>query len=460
MSKRRTLPSPTWCGSDNNLLPKYLAFLHTQSKQILTEHRMAIQQATDEADYYKRLVKRAVRQMVGIRARQARINRELSQLQDMPQFSDEQYDMAAAALLEHPSVLASRIDEVGSLVLLIRPKRFDQIDLGDFQIGVRLFDSNPIVTMCRLKQHDSLELKNLRWGDRICSDPMLVERTVIVNRTRLMNDLTKLDMTSLVEYIIHRIKVVSTIWYRTAKYDESTAIPIWKGHVAHPGRALKRLVEAGYTGLRLQRIYELEDQAGRLQEELAAHNRQIKRWTHIIEDQQSYVAELTKQIETGTIDIEAATRDLEFITTGIPGVMGMRFDEDGTPVVHIRSSVRGGMRRYDLGDLEIWLRKSNGYNDDYGVVPINLTRRTALGGAHPHLRIRGSVDDNWFNFGGHARSLHRLLREGHYGRLVESIVNILNTVYDMWDVEHKSTEIPLDEVWENRPRRRARRKKR
>lgn len=152
-----------------------------------------------------------------------------------------------------------------------------------------------------------------------------------------------------------------------------------------------------------------------------------------------------------SIDLESARKELELITTGIPGVMGLRF-RSNAPVLHVRTSVVWDNKRYDLGDFEVSFSLGPRHAT-HRIVPTRLPQ-----GINDGRLYWQAYDDGWFCFGNRAEQLNALFAQGSFAQFLHYTVNSLCEVNkeDTQQLEYYPV-IPIDEVWINRPRRRARR---
>lgn len=468
MTSSRTLPNPTWHGSPSNLLPRYVAFLrkHKQSSQVTDDNESVADLLASIASYERYLA--SYEHVFAARQRElARINARITEVRSAISFSDEEYEAAAAALIAHPSVIGSRIDDTGSLVLLVRPRRKDGLDLGDFQIGQDLFKRNGDVLLCRATHWGDITFSNLRYNSRVSEELTIVRYRITANRERLVGNMKRLEVVNMLEYVVRRINRLSSWSYRDfAKLDEEHAQPLWEGHATMPGKALKQLLKLAIASAEKDLIRDLEDQKWRITEDINTYRRAMSEYQLALRDKRAKLARLERAIAQTVVEIDEdeAKRDLELITTELPGVMGIRFDNDGTPVVHIRSSFLYRGHRYDLGDLEFWLKANTGSSRGYGVMKVMMTRQPANGNYSPYLSIYRDVDsnENWFCFGGRSYSMAQILSRGEFGHLLNVTVHSINRM-NAGDESYNArrfVEIPLDEVWQNRPRRRRRRRAR
>ncbi len=466
MRQRGVLPEPTWYGSPNNLLPKYLAFLR---KHKLRYGRNPIADIVSEIRDYETMIRDNESNITYYRDRAAQTRADLAALNVHLARDDEAYEEAAQEILALPFVIASRVDVHGALVLLIRPDRADGVDVGDYQIDygiLRKDQSRATVTATRMPDGRRPWFQRMAYhSERTVCGINLTSYRLSVNSKRIRSDVDAFRMVQLFTYVNNQMKrlLLSNHNEWRVKAERSTLTQLWEGHVACAGDALRRLVELCVGS---------DDSRESMMQEISSYERGIRSARQRIDEyhralrrKRAELAQLERDKERTRIDIDIAEakRDLELITTGLPGVMGMRFERDGTPVVHIRSSWVYKGHRYDLGDYEFSLTKNRGQSSGYGVMPVRLTRMTANQRLSPYLSLYPSdTRENWFCFGGRSTEMHNVLANGEFGHLLNVAIHSINRIndYDRDVCVGRFPEIPLDEVWENRPRRRARRKKR
>jgi hypothetical protein len=151
------------------------------------------------------------------------------------------------------------------------------------------------------------------------------------------------------------------------------------------------------------------------------------------------------------INSEEAREELAFMTTGVPGVMGLKFHK-GAPVIHVRTSAVLESTRYDLGDFEITFSLDTRFVTQR-VTPTRFPAR--IDGERLYWQ---GYDDGWFCFGERAEQLNALFLQGSFSQFFHYTVNSLCEINEA-DLRYLQSYpiIPMDEVWINKPRRRARR---
>lgn len=156
------------------------------------------------------------------------------------------------------------------------------------------------------------------------------------------------------------------------------------------------------------------------------------------------------------VDVSAARQELLLITTGIPGIMGMRFERE-VPVIHFRASYVAYGERYDFGDYELVLEETP--SPPTAVIQTRITRYPGVNiERHQSLPYWFDGNGGWFCFGERATEMRRLFRSCQFGHFVNLAVNSIGSLNDDHQyVISDLTTIPMDAVWHNRPKWRPRR---
>jgi hypothetical protein len=158
-----------------------------------------------------------------------------------------------------------------------------------------------------------------------------------------------------------------------------------------------------------------------------------------------------------TVDVEMARQELQLITTGIPGIMGMQFRR-GVPVVHFRASYVAYGERYDFGDYELVFKEIP--SPPTAVVQTRITRYP-MGSIERNESLPYWFDGNggWFCFGERATEIRKQFRSCQFGHFVNLAVNSISSLNDddHYMISRLAT-IPMDAVWHNHPRQRPRRR--
>ncbi|MFZ1802143.1 MAG: hypothetical protein WAW62_04225 [Candidatus Saccharimonas aalborgensis] len=382
-------------------------------------------------------------------------------------FSDGDYSSALEALFALPEVIATRVDRHGALVVLIRPIRDDGLDIGDFEISFDdlVADYNSYIVRSRLTQ-DDVRYRKLRVSDSFGNNTHLF-RVDSISRQQFLDFYTNLDLTGLVRAVSEQINEVTASSRALLQQTVPGAEPLWDGFVENPLKALKQLHKRALDrhGL-IRQIREQERYVADYDRAVHDLRVQIRQNEASIRQMEAELAALeAAALRHGEIiDLADARRTLRFITH-MPGFLGMRFDEDGTAVIHVRTSWVYRDQRYDLGDFELWLRPNRSIHGGYGVVPIHATRLPSGDRSTTYFNRYASHrpglnENDWFCFGGRSGVLNSILNDGDFGHFVNVAVNCMNSVNNVDERDHARylPVIPMEEVWRHQPRTRARRR--
>ncbi|AGL61745.1 hypothetical protein L336_0034 [Candidatus Saccharimonas aalborgensis] len=463
-ARTSVLPAPTWHGTPANLQHQWFEFLRGHARQQAQTRPAQLRRELSYAQSDNRDDRAQLRSY----ANESRNHQEkLTRLRaSVRTYNDEDYLNALEALFALPEVIATRVDRHGALVVLIRPIRSDSLDLGDFEISFDdlVADYNSYIVRSRLTQ-DDVRYRNLSMCDSFGNNTHLF-RVDSLTRQQFCDFYANLDLAGLVRAISEQINEVTASSRALLQQTVPGAEPLWDGFVENPLKALKQLQKRALDRHQLARqIREQErlvadyDRAMRdLRERIRQNEADIRRM-----EAELVALEATARRRGEIIDLADARRTLRFITH-MPGFLGMRFDEDGTAVIHIRTSWVYRDRRYDLGDFELWLRPNRGNHKGYGVVPIHATRLPSGGRSTTYFNRYASHrpglnENDWFCFGGRSGELGNMLNDGDFGHFVNIAVNCMNSVNnaDKPGHAHHLPVIPMEEVWRHQPRTRARR---
>lgn len=463
-ARTSVLPAPTWHGTPANLQRQWFDFLRRHARQQAQTRPAQLRRELNNAKSGNRDDCTRLRRYTSEhRNHQEKLTRLRASVRT---YNDEDYSSALEALFALPEVIATRVDRHGALVILIRPSRSDGLDLGDFELSFDdlVRDWTSYTVRSRLSEED-IRYSNLRMRDRLGDGAYLYSIETLA-REQFCDLYANLDLAGLVRAVSGQINRVTASSRALLQQTVPGVEPLWDGFVENPLKALKNLHKRALDRhglirqIREQERYVAEyDRAMRdLRERIRAQEAEIRRM-----EAELVALEAAAQRRGEIIDLADARRTLQFITH-MPGFLGMRFDEDGTAVIHIRTSWVYRGNRYDLGDFELWLRPSRGNNKGYGVVPIHATRlpsggRSTTYFSHYTNRRPGLNEDDWFCFGGRRDELRAMLNDGDFGHFVNVAINCMNSVNSADKPDHARylPVIPMEEVWRHQPRTRARR---
>lgn len=465
-ARTSVLPAPTWHGTPANLQHQWFEFLRGHARQQAQTRPAQLRRDLSHAQSNNREYHNRLRRYTNERRT---VQETLTRLRaSVRTFNDEDYSGALEALFALPEVIATRVDRHGALVILIRPIHSDGLDFGDFELSFDdlAVDYYPYLLRSRLTQED-IRYSNLRMRECLSNATYLYSIETL-GREEFCNFYVNLDLAGLVRAVSEQITDVAARSRALLSQAMHDAEPLWDGFVANPLKALKRLHKRALDRHELGR--QIRDQEryladyDRAMRDLREGIRQNDAETRRMEAELAALEAAAQRRGGEIIDLADARRTLRFITH-MPGFLGMRFDEDGTAVIHVRTSWVYRGRRYDLGDFELWLRPSRGSNRGYGVVPIHATRFPSGGSStiyfsHYQGRRPGLNEDDWFCFGGRRDELRAMLNDGDFGHFVNVAINCMNSVNNMDKPDHARylPVIPMEEVWQHQPRTRARRR--
>lgn len=360
-------------------------------------------------------------------------------------------------LIRLPYVLGTRLERDGDLAVQLRVvHEYDGVsyDMGDFDISL----SRRAVYWTRQPDNIAYDcIKNVSWRTR---DPGYLGT--------LSDTLVLPDLCEYVEHIATQLSRPAEwhgAYYRAPAADLASAPEeLWYTHLFE-GQALAAA-----------RLWHENAVNAHVKDELARAERNLRDWKYEVTDRTERVrclqaerrgrkAELQKALKreaeapTRELDLTAAAQNVRKIAS-FPGVMGMRFTDDGVPVIHVRTSIVYGGDRYDMGDHEVYLREAK-YERALGVVNVHATRRQML---YTH-NYDDDVSASWFCVGGRADQVRNHFEKGEFPSLVHLLINTMNGVNpgSEYAVRDSFSRIPMDAVWESRlkqPRNRPRRKPR
>jgi hypothetical protein len=460
----RVLPNPTWHGSPGNLLPLYVAFLQRHSdqygyEQILTK-KNAMRIAEAEVEQYKKALQVNANAISEYEGSIKNLQNRLVAFEDTQAISE-----AYQALVDIPEVIGTRVDATGALVILLRP-RPNGIDFGDFEFDFTLvkedgFESNSLMLVAnRLPLVPKLDYGQMRRS--ATTDNGLTNFTMHRQGAigTFKSYLTEMRLDEAVKEVLDRFAAMAdyTVNQTQSNTDEEPQ-PAWEGYVFNPVHAVAKRLDANVNGATLLQVRRHE---GVL---TIRRNERPKAIEHLRTAQNQFritKAELEKaqrdyDKREARIDTAKAAEELKFITTGIPGVMGIRFNASGVLVIHVRSSHERNGKRYDMGDYEL-IMEPHPY-ETLGVIRMSRTRS-------PHgydygattMYWHGHETHQWFCYGSRSTEMLELFINGNIAQFTNVAVHTMNAINDGHGMYLNEAQlIPVDEVWINRPRRRPRR---
>lgn len=439
-------PDPTWMGFDaEGTLTKYAAFkrqhMIERSETGPSKLKRALQDHEYEVEYYLRNLKEQ-------RGKYAQAQEHLETLKLKLESSDtNNLQQQGEALRMLPFVLGTRLEATGDLAVLIRVTaewNGRQYDIGDFDVSLSsyVFSMGQQVTYVR-RPVDPSRGKLVPFETL----PGFYSRdTAVAARATLGVD--PQDYTP-VEYLRQIYSQLALSIYR---YDrecfplaETTPDPLWSTFLPADmtTSALLKYVESRQGPLRM-RIADQEEVSKQCARTIETYVGRVRTYKQKVRDAKRELNEAMRIAKeaVGEIDQDKLVKELQYIIT-LPGVMGIKFDDNGAPVVHIRTMMIHAGRKHYMGDFEVTLHEPR--PDFAGVLAI---RQTSAG---KHLYFHREYSYDWFCFGNRGEDLRELFRLGEMGGLLHLMINTMNAVNDYQEgyIPEYYPEIPLDYVYRN-----------
>ncbi len=467
----RTLPDPTWHGTPGDIKQRWLDFVLAEGvRRSQTEpNRLKERIVTLEQE-----VRNCKRYSAEYKDERETHTTQIKKIEERLAIGQPDFDALAAEILAMPIVVATRVDECGALAILIRPVREDGGDVGDVEISTQSMryrgwrDSFYVNrSRCPRTMWENVRFEHLEPSSILArpdSHTAILSGALCDAIRILAADSQYVELITTLANLCTQVRSHAD---RLPKADPN-AVPIYTGHVSDPGEALKQLHTMVVLHDEQKRLDELKLKVQRCDRELESWRNQLRTLQRDLRTCKAELAELEQLAkaspELTKAEQNEALKQLAFITTGVPGVMGMRFSDDGTPVVHVRTSNVQEGKRYDLGDVELHFKPYNNYAqyNDLGVLQYHVTRHPNPDYPAPYTHMyggRGFDPSNWFCFGSRSSQINSLMNTGVFDHAFNIMVNCLNSLNRSHrDYARYATQIPLDEVWHHAPRRRARRR--
>jgi len=457
-NKVHTLPAPTWTQSDNDLLPKWMKYLQWQQSHYgdaeIDSLRADIGTYDDVITDYTEMAQRQ-------KERQQELRHQLAELEATARLTDDQIMANYQELIASPHVIGTRIDSWGGLVILVDPivEGAEDYDFGVFEIDTVAYINghfqSPHLPVAAEMLYDR---DNLRRMPRTTEHPRLRMAKFAVSH-KVVTDLGAYNALTMVTEFVYNLQMLkqhySAASYLTKKKEGRDLQIPWNGwQVADPVRALKRLVDSAALSVET-RISEVKSRIQVIRENIESYQDIVRANRKSRRESEAALLKLVGAKEKKEIDMDEAVRGLAYVTH-LPGVIAIRFGDDGVPILHVRTSVVREGRRYDLGDYELKLATEIA---GFGTV-LDVTRT--------RIPIGGSYEGGWhtyqnaFCFGNRNGEIIQCFSEGDITGAVALAIGAMNTIpkYDFYPTQF--AQIANDAVWKNshrrRPRRNARRR--
>jgi len=447
MAYQPTLPPPTWHGFDRNMVTKYMEFLKANDSMASD-----IKRREEDIEYFKDRIQECSTTIRNMRDTAREAAQELEQLKTRHEVSDEELGLALERLVELPFVIGTRIDAKGLLIVQIRVMRDANdglvFDYGDYEVIVGLHLStyysetkNPMPVATRLRKGPSRDPYSYDML-RASIEDVYHNHTGYLDMKEEDNKSTLLIEGSVDKYIQN---IHNAICMRG---DDSRPQPIppaasWNGYWPNPVTALRASIKSEEECNSRVRI--LTDKIKQCETRATDYVRAIADYKRMLRDVKASLKELqAQQAQRRDPDPEKAERTLRYIMT-LPGVMGIKFNDAGVPVIHVRASHVQDGRRYDFGDYEFTLSPSNITGE--GVLVAKKSR--GRHGFWDHFDD-GRFDGGWFCFGSRATELNGMYRQANYADMMHLLINSINGVNNGYEyhLTERYDEIPVDLVWQ------------
>ncbi|HRC28468.1 MAG TPA: hypothetical protein PKV96_03725 [Candidatus Saccharimonas sp.] len=451
-----TLPTPTWVRSDNQLLPKWRRFVERHAALCSSAE---IKQLEEAVVSYEEGVATYTRALKDTEASAAQYAQELTLLQNTAKLTDQELMAHYQDILASPHVIGTRLGSLGELVILIDPVlEGTTCDPGFYELDHRLrfngyndYNVQAITTSRRLVQVYS--------GYRNCRQHSAGEFTLTLFGMDISTDqraqMARGNFVAAIDALLESVRT-TTLFTHLSDKTADRKIP-WSGHsVPNPTSAMRRLVDLTASATTNARIRDLTEELSYLNERKRDYLAEIRNYRKLLRDKKAELAQLEAAKQTRVVDETEMQQTLRYISM-LPGVIAIRFDQYGTPILHLRCSFTYKGKRYDLGDYELYLEMEERH---WGTVLKVRQTRTAAGGDY----TRGwHVEYNGFCFGGSRRDqIYSAFIAGDFYHAINLAVGTLNALSEGDERlvrDRFFVEVP-DRVWKRKPRPRARRKPR
>lgn len=425
-TRLRALPEPKWTQSDNDLLTKWMKFLEWHAQH----------EGNDELARLERLIRdmeasvlNYTKEVKQDNAELKRLNAILTELKNRPRITDEELQQRYEELVALPCVAGTRVGRVGELNILIdtAPLCPEGKSVGWVEVGHEYFNRSRIYVIGEDIARLYGAYRRYYYTDRL----NLGEHKIVCYEGPRMYNLDQLlttgDLAAVIALITEHLSEVIRSRMRDDDMDPDNThigdIP-WSGYVTDPVKALRQLQKYGaVNGVEMQ-IRDTEASINQYEQYKDSNNRALREARTKLRNYKSQLEALQRARANVVKDVERdeARRVLEYIST-LSGVIAVKFDTDGIPVLHVRNSVVHNNKRYDLGDFELYLRP-----EDAAFGTTMKVRRT-------RCPAGGSYEQGWhptqnrFCFGG--TSVTEILdayRRGDFGHCVNIAIGIMNSV--------------------------------
>ncbi|MDB5162184.1 MAG: hypothetical protein JWM52_692 [Candidatus Saccharibacteria bacterium] len=434
----RTLPAPEWSGVPDDVVQKFAAFMAVDAQRRLRlepDHiQTEMRTAEHELSRYRERKDRYDREVKPLRTKLHQLERQLTaRARKNDVFLEEQIEQIYAL----PFVTGTRVNATGRLVVQMRLQvtQLGRVrDMGDFELAFeanvnrqrdRLIRSRYEMKCIRLTADNYENIEGLESSyeeyENVSSGT--------ITFTEAKDRIAIWDFVGIVQMVYDQL--MEDNGPDNFGEDDAADFPvlvgnpemIWEDFTANPVKALRRSIELHETtveyklALAKSNLKTVEDSLNEVREA-------IREWdTKLRTARAAYEARTVEGGNTIVIQFEDVVEIIASIMR-FPGVMGMRFDNDGMPVIHVRSSLAYHDKRYDGDDFELRLEESMEYRGSSGI----KTRRTRQGEIEGRFYYHPNREHSWFCYGDRSRELNRLLQGGLYAEVIHLAINSLNSV--------------------------------
>lgn len=462
-------PAPTWHGQSPDAYQRYLAFVKQTGRGQRREQLVALDRSINrqrrDLEAYTGAIRELRASSAQYRARQEELQAQLLEIPTIEELRAE-----AERIKALPNMLGIRIDSRGLLVAQLRTfVRHEGVryDMGDFEIALG-----------QQRRRDELWVVETRKPGGY--NPRFTHRENFDNLRHGTYDMNfRADFLPLRDLLRKGLlyEFLMVIIDRMCQIDEDylddlealpanlaeDPAPVWRGFMGEFEEALGRTIDMLKNEPLKKQIKELHSEIENCERELRNHAESVRAINDRLRAAEAERLQLLAQ-PNEEVNEEAVLEEFRYITR-LPGVMGTKFDREGIPVVHVRTSHELGGRRYDMGDFEVSFTRDTENGDERSVLRIVQTRKAKHEQHlyfHENYRNHEGTIAGWFCLGHRADEVSRYFVRGQYGLMMHLLINTMNGINDgaryHENLIQYYTEIPPNAIWRRRLRLRRRRR--
>lgn len=433
MAFKQTLPAPTWSGFEAECLGKFLNFVVKQRLKGDPYNTERIEQRISDLQYeirgLRRYIEDCARATEKLRSDLEEVETQLARITDI---DDEALESMLKSITDLPYVTGLRADEQGALTVRIalRQQWWYTVDLGEVEFSFANVSEDLFLSYLVRKPWS---MKGIHLGEY----------------RRSQSGLQRLDTTGDIASIIDDLRrEIEGINRRGAWRYPYALRPLRR----QPLQFDADVIKAALKNTLLRNARGLVQQQARLKRQLAQNAKDTEDDREAIRGNNTQLRTLRTQLaglksggENIVVNLQEVADELRRIIA-LPGVMGLRFKKNGTPVFHVRASHLYRGRRYDVGDFEIRFKLFE--EGDQGALNVYGTR-VRRGNFYYHPEDRAGT--SWFCFGSRAKEAQDMFYGGHYAAMMGLLINSLNSINGSDRSAEALSEyyhrIPVDLVW-------------